>query len=654
MTMPKKVTIPRIQWQVLVFAVCAFAACRFSPAVQDGRIRCTGPKECPPGYACVMGDQTSKVGLCCKDKGCWNKLFPGDAGDAPIARLDGLGPETRSDSSAALDSLSGSRDSTSDIPRTADTTQDEQVAGTGGTGGAGGTSGAGGTPITGGTSSAAGTSASGGTSSEGGILVSGGNTGQGGISSSGGTTSEGGTSSSGGTTSEGGILTSGGTSNAGGTSSSGGTTGTTSTFSCQTNADCGDTDICQEVRRCVLSTHTCVLDTPLNEGDLCASSGVNSYCRSGKCTPVSCGNKIVEPGEECDDGNTVTGDGCDACRFTCVQGDSTRDCTPANPCLQSTCNAQTHTCPPATNRSEEWNCGYNKFCHSGVCKQAVCGDGIVDPSEVCDDGHQTACGPCNADCTGPGGPSTCGDGILCPDTEACDDGHQTACGPCNADCTGPGTGSTCGDGIVCPDTEACDDGSKYACGMCSSTCKGDVLSCCPVKSAGNVAVNPGFDTDITGWVSQETEITLSFSADDATSCSTSGSLMMSILGAAGYSGGIVGCAPAIPGQSYDVGGKVKTLSGGAPGQACLIFDFYDQPNCQGNILPEPAVVRLFGSSGTLFDTWEDLRYPGLVAPTGAASMGVQPSTTKFGGVPSPLPFRIEYDMLYAIPSPGYY
>jgi len=35
-----------------------------------------------------------------------------------------------------------------------------------------------------------------------------------------------------------------------------------------------------------------------------------------QCKPVTCGDKIVSPGEECDDGNTVDGDGCSAiCKF---------------------------------------------------------------------------------------------------------------------------------------------------------------------------------------------------------------------------------------------------------------------------------------------------------------------------------------------------
>ena len=37
----------------------------------------------------------------------------------------------------------------------------------------------------------------------------------------------------------------------------------------------------------------------------------------------------------------------------------------------------------------------------------------VPKLEFCDDGYNDTCGTCNSDCTGPGGPSVCGDGVVC-------------------------------------------------------------------------------------------------------------------------------------------------------------------------------------------------------------------------------------------------
>ncbi|MFC1609840.1 hypothetical protein ACFL6C_02690 [Myxococcota bacterium] len=115
-------------------------------------------------------------------------------------------------------------------------------------------------------------------------------------------------------------------------------------------------------------------------------------------------------------------------------------------------------------------CACNATCDA--IGTGICGDGVVCPqTEQCDDGYTDACGSCNADCTGPGTGATCGDGEVCPQLEVCDDGLTDACGTCNATCEGPGT-STCGDGEVCPETEECDDGHTDACGSCNADCSG--------------------------------------------------------------------------------------------------------------------------------------------------------------------------------------
>ena len=116
--------MPRIQRRLLVFALCALAACTLSPNVKDGQIRCKGPTEYPSGYTCVTGDQTSTAGVCCKDKGCWNKLFSGDAGaEAPITRLDGA-TDLPFDSASPDGAPDVPRDSMPDIPFAADAAQD--------------------------------------------------------------------------------------------------------------------------------------------------------------------------------------------------------------------------------------------------------------------------------------------------------------------------------------------------------------------------------------------------------------------------------------------------------------------------------------------------------------------------------------------------
>ncbi len=125
------------------------------------------------------------------------------------------------------------------------------------------------------------------------------------------------------------------------------------------------------------------------------------------------------------------------------------------------------------------------------CTPPACGDGVLNTTagEACDDGFTDECGTCNADCTGPGTGSTCGDGIICPETEVCDDGFTGDCGICNADCAGPGTGS-CGDGVLCPETEQCDDGNLQSGDGCDANCRFDLGACC-VGAACSVTTMDG-------------------------------------------------------------------------------------------------------------------------------------------------------------------
>jgi fibro-slime domain-containing protein len=118
-------------------------------------------------------------------------------------------------------------------------------------------------------------------------------------------------------------------------------------------------------------------------------------------------------------------------------------------------------------------------CGDATTTQAVCGDGMIGPGELCDDGNATPGDGCSATCqieTGftcmtPDQPCVpimlCGNGVI-DGQEGCDDGNTTAGDGCSAACqieTGwqcPIVGSSCtaicGDGIVVG-REQCDLGS---------------------------------------------------------------------------------------------------------------------------------------------------------------------------------------------------
>ena len=154
---------------------------------------------------------------------------------------------------------------------------------------------------------------------------------------------------------------------------------------------------------------------------------------------VVCGDGHRGMGEPCDDGNTLSGDGCSA------------EC-----------------------RSEQgWRCAAE-----GKPCTTICGDGSLAGRETCDDGNLVDGDGCSRmcrtelgwDCAGgvclqnpamdggldSGGPLFCGDGIV-SGTEECDDGNRNedgAYGACTTQCL---WGPYCGDGHLDPGEE-CDMG----------------------------------------------------------------------------------------------------------------------------------------------------------------------------------------------------
>jgi uncharacterized delta-60 repeat protein len=130
-------------------------------------------------------------------------------------------------------------------------------------------------------------------------------------------------------------------------------------------------------------------------------------------TPAACGNGVVEPGEACDDGGTLAGDGCDGA-----------------------CQIET---------------GFACGLAPSVCT-AGCGDGTVGGFETCDDGNLVAGDGCDGACriedgwSCTGSPSTCL--AVCGDSrivgaEECDDGNGSSGDCCSASCQSEPTGGPC-------------------------------------------------------------------------------------------------------------------------------------------------------------------------------------------------------------------
>ena len=100
--------------------------------------------------------------------------------------------------------------------------------------------------------------------------------------------------------------------------------------------------------------------------------------------------------------------------------------------------------------------------------EPVCGNGVREGPETCDDGNSEDGDGCSASC---GREPRCGDGIVDPG-EACDDGNGEDGDGCSATC---GREPRCGDGIV-DAGEACDDGNPEDGDGCSSRCASEACA----------------------------------------------------------------------------------------------------------------------------------------------------------------------------------
>jgi cysteine-rich repeat protein len=94
----------------------------------------------------------------------------------------------------------------------------------------------------------------------------------------------------------------------------------------------------------------------------------------------------------------------------------------------------------------------------------VCGNGVVEGTEQCDDGNTSGGDGCSADCDF----EICGDGIL-NQGEQCDDHNNVDGDGCSANCILEGAGPNCGNGVL-DEGEECDDGNNTSGDGCSSAC----------------------------------------------------------------------------------------------------------------------------------------------------------------------------------------
>jgi len=168
------------------------------------------------------------------------------------------------------------------------------------------------------------------------------------------------------------------------------------------------------------------------DDEQCDLGSLNRW--DGKCLPnckkAQCGDTYLYPSQEqCDDGNSLNGDGCD-----------------------NQCKKEPGAPPP------------------------VCGDGSTTSPETCDDGNTESGDGCDNVCQLELSCIVCGDGCLNPYTEECDDGNLYSGDGCDSLCNDEDPGAICGNSIQEPNSpyggdEECDDGNTVNGDGCSKTCK---------------------------------------------------------------------------------------------------------------------------------------------------------------------------------------
>ena len=216
----------------------------------------------------------------------------------------------------------------------------------------------------------------------------------------------------------------------------------------------------------------------VNPGEVCDDgNGVNGDgCDDGpggNCTPTACGNGVQTAGEACDDGNTNNND---SCIITNPGGPvGPQNCAAARCGDNFKCSAAGCVSGPGGGHEacDDGNSTSGDGCDAN-CSVTGCGNGIKTVGEACDDGNTNNNDSCII--TNPGGPpgprncaaAACGDGFICSAAsctsggnggkETCDTGNGVNGDGCDDGPGGNCTVTACGNGVKTAG-EACDDGN---------------------------------------------------------------------------------------------------------------------------------------------------------------------------------------------------
>ncbi len=213
--------------------------------------------------------------------------------------------------------------------------------------------------------------------------------------------------------------------------------------SCSDGVPCTKDQLVGSAQTCSASC-SFVAITACASGDGCCPSG----CTKNNDTDCSatCGNSVVELGESCD-------------------GNCPASCNDSDPCTQNVLTGSAQNCSAVCTFPAITQCAGGDGCCPGSCNAAQdndctskCGNGVVEPGEICDGNCPTSCNDSN-NCTVDG---MTGSAQSC-DVQ-CTHAAITSCqqndGCCPTGCTHASDGDCpvtiqCGDGVCSGPTESC-------------------------------------------------------------------------------------------------------------------------------------------------------------------------------------------------------
>lgn len=303
----------------------------------------------------------------------------------------------------------------------------------------------------------------------------------------------------------------------------------------ETGYKCIPAEQCTPLYKCgnkLIETGETCDDGNTTAGDGCSAAcktEAGYTCKPGSCAKAPyCGDGIVQTssGEKCDQGQYKSSPGCSA---DCLSMDGTCTCTPGQACVcqKPTCGDgivqvgeqcdDKNSSYPGCNATCQLESGY-KCPFAGAPCVPVCGDGIlISPAEQCDPAAKipNVATACSADCSVKPGwvcdatscrQTSCGDGKI-EGSEGCDSGSKNndlgdgCTGTCMAEPTCPAGGGACstkcGDSLVLG-SEKCDDGNAVSGDGCSATCDFEAGFTCTQPPLGDTMVVPMVVRDFNG------------------------------------------------------------------------------------------------------------------------------------------------------------